>query len=174
MSVIIIQNLHKEFNSFKAVDGLNLTVNKGDVYGFLGPNGAGKSTTIRMLVNLIAPTSGSISIFDRSYQHNRNYILSRIGCIVEKPDFYTFLSAGENLKLFAKVSGIYKTNQEIHQLLEHVGLQNCFNNKVKTFSHGMKQRLGIAQALLNDPELIILDEPTTGNLIRRESLTSEI
>lgn len=162
MPVIIIQNLHKEFNGFKAVDGLDLTVNKGDVYGFLGPNGAGKSTTIRMLVNLIAPTSGSISIFERNYQQHRNYILSRIGCIVEKPDFYTYLTAEENLNLFAKISGIHKSKKELHQLLEHVGLQNRFSDKVKTFSHGMKQRLGIAQALLNDPELIILDEPTTG------------
>lgn len=162
MEVISVQNLNKHFKTIKAVAGLNFTVHKGDVYGFLGPNGAGKSTTIRMLVNLIIPNSGSISIFGYNYKQNRNDILRRIGCIVEKPDFYNYLSAYQNLELFSKVYGVKAGKTELIKLLDKVGLQNRYYDKVKTFSHGMKQRLGIAQALLNDPELIILDEPTTG------------
>jgi ABC-type multidrug transport system ATPase subunit len=140
--IIEINSLTKDFKDLRAVNSLNLSVYKGDVFGFLGPNGAGKSTTIRMLLSLIKPTDGSIKIFNKSLENNRIEILRRVGAIVEKPDFYGYLSAYKNLEI--------------------LGLEKRFKSKVKTFSHGMKQRLGLAQTLLHDPDLIILDEPTTG------------
>lgn len=160
--IIEVTGLTKNYKKFVAVNNLNLNVNKGDVFGFLGPNGAGKSTTIRMLLTLIKPTSGSIKIFDEDLQANRKSILSRIGAIVEKPDFYLYLSAKKNLEILANISGKDIPKTKISEMLELVGLKDRANSKVKTFSHGMKQRLGIAQTLLHDPELIILDEPTTG------------
>jgi ABC-type multidrug transport system ATPase subunit len=144
------------------VDGLDLDVYRGDVFGFLGPNGAGKSTSIRMLLSLIKPTNGTIEIFGKNFENNRNYILSRIGSIVEKPDFYKYLSAKKNIEIFARLSGVSKSNSQIEELIEFVGLKGRGDDKVKNYSHGMKQRLGLAQALVHDPELIILDEPTTG------------
>jgi ABC-2 type transport system ATP-binding protein len=137
-------------------------VYKGDVFGFLGPNGAGKSTTIRMLVSLIAPTEGSIKIFGKTLKQHRTEILGNIGVIVEKPDFYGYLSAFKNLEILGKISGKEISKNRIMEVLELVGLDKRYKSKVKTFSHGMKQRLGLAQSLLHDPELIILDEPTTG------------
>jgi len=160
--VIEVTRLTKKFNKLVAVNNLNLNVYKGDVFGFLGPNGAGKSTTIRMLLTLIKPTSGSIKIFNQNLKLHRKNILSRIGAIVEKPDFYLYLSAKKNLEILSKISGKEITENKITEMLELVGLEKRANSKVKTFSHGMKQRLGIAQTLLHDPELIILDEPTTG------------
>ncbi len=160
--VIEIVNLSKQFKELKAVDSLNLNVYKGDVFGFLGPNGAGKSTTIRMLLSLIKPNDGEIRIFGKSLQNHRKEILKKIGAIVEKPDFYGYLSAFKNLEILGKISGGDYSKNRIMEVLELVGLNKRFKSKVKTFSHGMKQRLGIAQALLHDPELIILDEPTTG------------
>jgi ABC-2 type transport system ATP-binding protein len=160
--ILSVKNLHKNYGSFTAVDDLSFDVYKGDVFGFLGPNGAGKSTTIRMLLSLIRADSGEIKIFGRSLQKDRKYILSHIGCIVEKPDFYKYLSAAENILLFAKLSGTDVTKNKITEVLEFVGLKGRERDKVKGFSHGMKQRLGIAQTLIHDPELIILDEPTTG------------
>jgi ABC-2 type transport system ATP-binding protein len=160
--VIEISNLNKRFKSLVAVNDLSLKVLKGDVFGFLGPNGAGKSTTIRLLVSLISPNSGTINIFGKSLKEHRKKILSRVGAIVEKPDFYNYLSAYKNLQILAKLSRIDVKPSRIFELLELVGLKDRYKSKVKTYSHGMKQRLGIAQALLHDPELIILDEPTTG------------
>ncbi len=160
--VIEIENLSKQFKDLKAVNNLNLNVYKGDVFGFLGPNGAGKSTTIRMLVSLIAPTEGSIKVFGKTLKQHRTEILSNIGAIVEKPDFYGYLSAFKNLEIMGKISGKEISKNRIMEVLELVGLEKRYKSKVKTFSHGMKQRLGLAQALLHDPELIILDEPTTG------------
>lgn len=160
--VIEIINLNKRFRDTVAVDNLNLKVLKGDVFGFLGPNGAGKSTTIRLLLSLISPDSGSINIFGKSLKAFRKQILSRVGAIVEKPDFYNYLSAYKNLEILAKLSGIEANSNLIFELLELVGLKERYKSKVKSFSHGMKQRLGIAQAMLHNPELIILDEPTTG------------
>lgn len=164
MDNVIIQTkgLQKKYKSFTAVDDLNLSVYRGDIYGFLGPNGAGKSTTIRMLLSLITPSAGEIKILGKELQSNRTYILSRIGSIVEKPDFYKYLSAKKNLELFASLSGLNKPDARIKELIELVGLSGRENNKVSGYSHGMKQRLGIAQCLLPDPDLIILDEPTTG------------
>ncbi len=160
--IIEVENLSKQFKEVKAVNGLNLNVYPGDVFGFLGPNGAGKSTTIRMLTSLIQPDDGTIKIFGKSLKENRIQILRRIGAIVEKPDFYGYLSAYKNLEILGKISGRDVSKHKIMEVLELVGLEKRFKSKVKTFSHGMKQRLGLAQALLHDPDLIILDEPTTG------------
>jgi ABC-type multidrug transport system ATPase subunit len=160
--VIKVRGLKKFYGDFKAVDNLDLDVYRGDVFGFLGPNGAGKSTTIRMLLSLIQPTEGTVEIFGKNLTEDRNFILSKIGCIVEKPDFYMYLSAKKNLELLAGVSGVQVSSKKVEELLDFVGLSGRGNDFVKTYSHGMKQRLGLAQALLHDPELIILDEPTTG------------
>lgn len=160
--VIEITGLTKKFKNLTAVNNLNLNVYKGDVFGFLGPNGAGKSTTIRMLLTLIKPTSGKIKIFGKDLIQQRKEILAKVGAIVEKPDFYLYLTAYKNLEILGKMSGISISQKNIMEILELVGLDKRYNSKVKTFSHGMKQRLGIAQTLLHNPELIILDEPTTG------------
>jgi len=160
--VIEVHGLTKKFGNLIAVDNLDLNVFRGDVFGFLGPNGAGKSTTIRMLLSLIKPTSGTIKIFGLPLNSNRKEILKKIGAIVEKPDFYLYLSAYKNLEILGKISGTDISKKKIMEMLDLVGLSSRYKSKVKTFSHGMKQRLGIAQALLHDPELIILDEPTTG------------
>lgn len=160
--IIEIKNLSKNFKNLKAVNNLNINVFKGDVFGFLGPNGAGKSTTIRMLLTLIKPTKGNIKIFGKDLYKERLSILRNIGAIVEKPDFYGYLSAYKNLEILSRISGHTISKKRIMEVLELVGLAERHKSKVKTFSHGMKQRLGLAQALLHDPELIILDEPTTG------------
>jgi len=160
--IIEVNNLSKRFKDVKAVDHLDLNVYRGDVFGFLGPNGAGKSTTIRMLLSLINPDEGSIKIFGKSLKENRKDILRKTGAIVEKPDFYGYLSAFKNLEILGRISGKDIDKKKIMEMLELVGLEKRYKSKVKTFSHGMKQRLGIAQALLHDPELVILDEPTTG------------
>lgn len=160
--IIEVRGLTKKYKNLVAVNNLDLNVYRGDVFGFLGPNGAGKSTTIRMLLTLIKPTSGYIKIFGKSLQKSRIEILKKIGAIVEKPDFYLYLTAYKNLEVLGKISGGDTSKNNIMKMLELVGLEKRYNSKVKTFSHGMKQRLGIAQALLHDPELIILDEPTTG------------
>jgi len=160
--VIKVEKLAKNFGSFEAVRDVSFTVNKGDVFGFLGPNGAGKSTTIRCLLSLIRLNAGTIQMFGKSYATHRYEILSKIGSIIEKPDFYNYLSAQKNLEIFARISGATVSTKEIHEMLEFVGLGGRGKDKTKGFSHGMKQRLGIAQTLLHKPELIILDEPTTG------------
>ena len=160
--IVEVKNLVKSYGSFCAVENVSFEVYQNDVFGFLGPNGAGKSTTIRTVLSLISPTSGTIKLFGKSLTENRNYILSKIGCIVEKPDFYKYLSAQKNLELFARISGSAITKIRISELIDFVGLAGREKDKVSGFSHGMKQRLGIAQTLLHDPELIILDEPTTG------------
>ncbi|HVO75351.1 MAG TPA: ABC transporter ATP-binding protein [Ignavibacteriaceae bacterium] len=160
--VIEVYGLSKKFREVHAVNNLNLNVHKGDVFGFLGPNGAGKSTTIRMLLSLINPDKGEIKIFGKPLHKNRIEILSKIGAIVESPDFYGYLSAYKNLEIIGRISGGEIPRKRIMEVLELVGLEKRYKSKVKTYSHGMKQRLGIAQTLLNDPALIILDEPTTG------------
>jgi ABC-type multidrug transport system ATPase subunit len=160
--VIEINGLTKKFKNLTAVDNLSLNVYKGDVFGFLGPNGAGKSTTIRMMLTLINPTSGNIKLFGKELKENRKDIFRKVGAIVEKPDFYLYLTAYKNLEILGKMSGADISNRNIMQILELVGLEKRYNSKVKTYSHGMKQRLGIAQALLHNPELIVLDEPTVG------------
>jgi ABC-2 type transport system ATP-binding protein len=160
--IIEINSLTKDFKDLRAVNSLNLNVFEGDVFGFLGPNGAGKSTTIRMLLSLIKPNEGSIKLFGKTLEKNRIEILKRIGAIVEKPDFYGYLSAYKNLEILGKISGKEISKKRIMEVLELVGLSKRYKSKVKTFSHGMKQRLGLGQALIHNPDLIILDEPTTG------------
>jgi ABC-2 type transport system ATP-binding protein len=160
--IIEIENLSKQFRELKAVNDLSLSVYKGDIFGFLGPNGAGKSTTIRMLVSLINPTAGSIRIFGKDLKSQRIEILKHVGAIVEKPDFYGYLSAYKNIEILGKLSQTDVSHKRIMEVLELVGLEKRYKSKIKTFSHGMKQRLGLAQALIHDPDLIILDEPTTG------------
>jgi ABC-type multidrug transport system ATPase subunit len=161
-SIISIQHLAKNFGSFQAVRDVNIQVNRGDVYGFLGPNGAGKSTTMRCMLSLIKPDAGDISLFGLPLASNRTEILRRVGSLIEKPDFYKFLSAYRNLDLFSRISGAPSTKKEIYQMLEFVGLEGREKDQVGGFSHGMRQRLGIAQTLLHNPDLIVLDEPTTG------------
>ncbi len=162
LPIIELRHLSKTFGDLHAVDDLNLDVFEGDIFGFLGPNGAGKSTTIRMMLSLVKPSEGLISIFGKELNQNRHEILQRIGCIIEDPDFYLYLSGEKNLDLFARLSGKSPETKKIHELMELVGLKGREQDKVKTYSHGMKQRLGIAQTLIHDPDLIILDEPTTG------------
>jgi ABC-2 type transport system ATP-binding protein len=160
--IIKVQHLAKNFGSFQAVKDVSFTVNKGDVFGFLGPNGAGKSTTIRCMLSLIKPDNGQIHLFGKDLNKHRNEILSRVGSIIEKPDFYRYLSAEKNLAIFARISGKDVSKKEIAEMLDFVGLNGRNRDKVGGFSHGMKQRLGIAQTLLHQPDLIVLDEPTTG------------
>ena len=163
MSAIInVSNLSKQFKEIRAVDDLSFTVNEADVYGFLGQNGAGKSTTIRMLLTLVKPTAGNINIFNKQLSAHRTEILKEVGAIIEKPDLYKYLSAFDNLAIFAKMSGIKPYRALLLQQLKMVGLEERAFSKVKTFSQGMKQRLGIAVALVHNPRLIILDEPTNG------------
>lgn len=160
--IIKVNNLSKQFKEINAVDDLSFTIDEGDVYGFLGQNGAGKSTTIRMLLTLIKPTAGSINIFGKDLSTHRNEILKKVGAVIEKPDLYKYLSAYDNLAIFAKMSGIKADKKLLMDQLKMVGLDERADSKVKTFSQGMKQRLGIAVALVHNPQLIILDEPTNG------------
>jgi len=160
--IINVSGLCKNFGKLQAVRNLSFSVNEGDVYGFLGQNGAGKSTTIRMLLTLIAPTEGKIEIFGKRLINNRKEILSQVGAMIERPDLYKYLSAYDNLKFFAKLSGCNVTDKLLMQHLEMVGLASRAKDKVKGFSQGMKQRLGIAIALVHNPALVLLDEPTNG------------
>ncbi|HYC28055.1 MAG TPA: ABC transporter ATP-binding protein, partial [Chitinophagaceae bacterium] len=161
-TVIKVSHLTKQFRQVKAVDDLSFTVKEGEVYGFLGQNGAGKSTTIRMMLTLVAPTAGSIEIFGHDLNQKRAEILRQTGAIIEKPDLYKYLTAYDNLEVFARLSGLRIKQKQLMEQLERVGLAERAHSKVKTFSQGMKQRLGIAVALVHDPKLIILDEPTNG------------
>ena len=160
--LIEVCNLEKRFESLVAVDNLSFSVYPADVYGFLGQNGAGKSTSIRMLLSLISPTAGTIKLFGMDLQKNRHEILRRVGAVIERPDLYKYLSAYDNLAIFARMSGIRPEKKRLMDQLEMVGLAERAASKVRTYSQGMKQRLGIAVALVHDPDLVILDEPTNG------------
>lgn len=163
MSTIIrVNNLTKDFKDLKAVDDLSFTVEEGRVYGFLGQNGAGKSTTIRMLLTLIEPTAGDIEIFGLNLKKHRKEILRQTGAIIEKPDLYKYLTALENIRIFSRLSGVKLPAAKLMEQLDMVGLGDRAGSKVKTYSQGMKQRLGLACALVHNPQLIILDEPTNG------------
>jgi ABC-type multidrug transport system ATPase subunit len=161
-SILEINNLSKRFREIRAVDDLSLTVLRKDIYGFIGPNGSGKSTTIRMILTLIKPDHGQIRVFGLPLNSHRKKILVNVGSFIEKPDFYEYLSAYKNMEILSIYSGIKADKRNILELLDMVGLKDRSNSSVKTFSKGMKQRLGIAQALLHDPELLILDEPSSG------------
>lgn len=157
--VIVVNDLRKAFGHVNALNGLSFTVNRGDIYGFLGPNGSGKSTTIRILLSLVRPDSGTVNLFEQSLQQARRQILPRIGALIERPDFYGHLSAFKNLELLSRYSPVHLSKSRIMETIALVGLADRAGDKVKAYSDGMKQRLGIAQALMHGPELIILDEP---------------
>ncbi len=158
--MVNINNLSKSFGLRKAVDGLNLEIPDGAVYGFLGPNGSGKSTTIRMMTALISPDEGEVIIQGKSVQKYGNLALSGVGALIERADFHKHLSGETNLNMLARMEGTDKAR--VQTVLDRTGLGARGKDKVKTYSQGMKQRLGIAQALLSNPKLLILDEPTNG------------
>ncbi len=158
--ILRTEHLTKRFGRRTAVSDLNLTVHRGDIFGFLGPNGAGKSTTIRMVLSLIKPTEGRVFLFDRDVTRDRT-VLGRVGGLVERPDFYLYLSGRRNLEIVGALYGGVPRSR-IDEVLELVGLKGRDRDRVKSYSHGMKQRLGIAQALLVQPEFLVLDEPTNG------------
>ncbi|MHB1000710.1 MAG: ABC transporter ATP-binding protein [Armatimonadota bacterium] len=159
--ILEIIGLTKDFRRRRAVDGLDLTVYEGDIYGFLGPNGAGKSTTIRMLTGLVRPNHGTARLLGMDVRAHGTEALRNVGALVETPTFYKYMSARENLKIFSQLSGGC-TAKRIDQVLDITGLADRADDKVRTYSQGMRQRLGIAQALIPNPKLIILDEPTNG------------
>ena len=174
--VLQLKNLKKTIKGKEIIKHIDLTLYPSQIFGFLGPNGAGKTTTIRMIVGLIRPTEGSVSICGHSVSRDFVKAMSNVGCIIESPDMYKYLTGMENLLQYAAMN---KTigRQRVQDVVEMVGLQHRIKDKVSTYSLGMRQRLGIAQALLSRPKLLILDEPTNGldpagitefrNLIRR-------
>jgi ABC-2 type transport system ATP-binding protein len=159
--IIRTMDLTKRYKTLIAVEDLSFEVRRGEVFGFLGPNGAGKTTTIGMLLGLIRPTAGDAEVLGVSIRHNLPTALRRVGAIIENPAFYPYLSGSDNLRIFARISG-NGAEGRIPELLELVGLSNRGESKVSAYSLGMRQRLGLACALLGDPELLILDEPTNG------------
>ncbi|MGH0511248.1 ABC transporter ATP-binding protein [Bacillus paranthracis] len=160
-TILSVRDLKKVIGKKTLVENISFDVKQGEVFGFLGPNGAGKTTTIRMLVGLIKATEGTISIGGYSIKENFREAMRQIGSIVENPELYTYLTGWENLKQFARMLGDI-SDERIIEIAEMVNLDERIHDKVKTYSLGMKQRLGIAQALLGNPKLLILDEPTNG------------
>ncbi|MDM5250919.1 MULTISPECIES: ABC transporter ATP-binding protein [unclassified Lysinibacillus] len=162
MSDYIIEtiDLCKKYKTTYAVKDLNLKVKKGEIYGFLGPNGSGKTTSIKMLLGLIKASSGSVTLFGKKLESDRNHILKKVGALVESPSYYGHLTGYENLKIIQRMLNV--PEGRIEEVLNIVRLTNAKNQLVKQYSLGMKQRLGIAIALLGEPELLILDEPTNG------------
>ena len=156
--ILTIKNLNKRFGSLQALKNVSFEIYKGNVYGILGPNGSGKSTTLGIILNVVNKTSGAYSWFGGTMQTHE--ALKKVGAIIERPNFYPYMTAKENLELVCKIKGI--NYAKVHEKLELVGLLDRQNSKFSTFSLGMKQRLAIASALLNDPEILILDEPTNG------------
>lgn len=157
-TILSIKNLNKRFGSLQAVKNVSLEIQKGNVYGILGPNGSGKSTTLGIILNVVNKTSGEYSWFGGTMQTHD--ALKKVGAIIERPNFYPYMTARENLELVCKIKNI--NTVKVHEKLELVGLLDRENSKFSSFSLGMKQRLAIASALLNDPEILILDEPTNG------------
>ena len=159
--VLSLQHLTKQYKQRLAVNDLSLNVQRGDIFGFLGPNGAGKTTTIRMIFGLITPTSGTIEILGQDAATHRAHVLPRVGALIETPALYLYLSGIDNLRVFASaLGGVPKSRYDY--ILGLVGLKGREKDRVRTYSLGMKQRLGLAIALLQDPELVILDEPANG------------
>lgn len=157
-TILSIKNLHKRYGSLQALNDVSFDILKGHVYGILGPNGSGKSTTLGIVLNVVNKTSGHYSWFNGKMQTHE--ALKKVGAIIERPNFYPYMTAVENLKLVCKIKNI--SYDKIQEKLELVGLDERKNSKFSSFSLGMKQRLAIASALLNDPEILILDEPTNG------------
>jgi len=156
--ILTINNLTKKFGFLTAVNDLSFTINKGNVYGILGPNGSGKSTTLGIVLNVVNKTSGNFKWFNGNV--STHDALKKVGAIIERPNFYPYMTAEQNLKLVCKIKGV--NHAKIDEKLEVVNLLDRKNHKFSTYSLGMKQRLAIASALLNDPEILILDEPTNG------------
>ena len=159
--VLLLDKVHKSIKNKEIVKDISFSINAGEVLGFLGPNGAGKSTTLRMIVGLSTPTSGKIMIDGYSITKDHVRAMSKVGCIIEGPDMYNYLSGLENLKMLSSMNKNV-TKEDISKAIELVGMQNRINDKVSTYSLGMNQRLGLAQALIHKPKLLILDEPTNG------------
>ena len=157
-TILTIENLNKKYGYIQAVKNVSLSIQKGNVYGILGPNGSGKSTTLGIVLNVVNKTSGSYSWFGGSLETHE--ALKKVGAIIERPNFYPYMTAKQNLELVCKIKNIKP--EKVDEKLNLVGLQERKNSKFSTFSLGMKQRLAIASALLNDPEILILDEPTNG------------
>lgn len=157
-TILTVNHLTKKFHFLTAVNDVSFTIKKGNVYGILGPNGSGKSTTLGMVLNVVNETSGSFTWFEGT--STTHQALKKVGAIIERPNFYPYMSAEQNLKLVCKIKEV--SPEKIHEKLELVGLLDRKDSKFKAYSLGMKQRLAIASALLNDPEILILDEPTNG------------
>lgn len=157
-TILSLKNLHKKFGAIHAVNDLSFDIKKGNVYGILGPNGSGKSTTLGIILNVVNKTSGSFSWYDGNLTTHQ--ALKKVGAIIERPNFYPYMTATQNLELVCKIKGVSFT--KIEEKLKTVNLYERRKSKFSTFSLGMKQRLAIASALLNDPEILILDEPTNG------------
>ena len=157
-TILSLKNLDKKYGAVHAVNNLSFDIVKGNVYGILGPNGSGKSTTLGIILNVVNRTSGEFSWFNGT--QSTHEALKKVGAIIERPNFYPYMTANQNLRLICKIKGI--TTDKIDEKLKTVNLYERRNSKFKTFSLGMKQRLAIASALLNDPEILILDEPTNG------------
>lgn len=160
--VVTLQNVHKKIGRTEIVKGLSFEVKEGEVYGFLGPNGSGKTTTIRMITGLISITEGEITVCGHSIRTEREKALENIGAIVENPELYEYMTGMQNLKHFANMAVTRVSKERVNEIVKLVELENAIHKKVKTYSLGMKQRLGIAQALLHNPKVLILDEPTNG------------
>ncbi|WLF69357.1 ABC transporter ATP-binding protein [Clostridium septicum] len=160
MKVLEVNNLRKKLGKREIIKGVTFSVEEGEIFGFLGPNGAGKTTTIRMLVGLIKPDSGVISICGHDIQKEPIKALEQVGAVVENPELYKYLSGRENLMQIARIRKV--SVEEVNDTIKLVGLENRIDDKVKRYSLGMKQRLGLAASLLSSPKLLILDEPTNG------------
>jgi ABC-2 type transport system ATP-binding protein len=158
--IIEVKKLSYHYGNFKVLDNIDLLVHTNSIFGFLGPNGAGKTTTIKILLGLLSTPKNNVFLFNKEIRSNRIEILSKTGSLVESPSLYHHLTASENLHVLVTLLNLKKS--KIDEVLETVGLRNVANKKAGKFSTGMKQRLGIAKAMLTDPDLIILDEPTTG------------
>ena len=167
MTALVARGLTKRYGEVNVVDGLDLSVDRGELYGFLGPNGAGKTTTIRMALGLIFPSGGEVELLDCPMSRaGRDSALRRTGAMIEEPAFYRFLSGRRNLEAFARAGGdgeeVRRRLDRIDEVLEQVGLSTAGDKRVKAYSQGMRQRLGIALALLGEPDMLVLDEPTNG------------
>ncbi|MFA9493256.1 ABC transporter ATP-binding protein [Streptococcus sp. E17BB] len=161
MTIVEIINVTKSFKDTEVIHNTSFYLKKGRIYGFVGPNGAGKTTMIKMILGILKPNSGKITIFNQPVEHNSDNILSRIG-VVMGPSFYGHLDAYENLKLIANMKGLSFDIEKLNEYLSMLGLKDVKKKKVKNFSMGMKQRLSIAASLLGDPEILIWDEPING------------
>lgn len=175
-AALVAEHLGKRYGRREAVVDVSFTLARGEVFGFLGPNGAGKTTTIRMLVGLVRPTAGRVLVGGRDLASDREAALRHLGCIVESPDFYDYLTGRENLTHFARMTGPEALGR-LHEVASLLRIRERLDDRVSTYSLGMRQRLGIAQALLGDPAVLVLDEPANGldpagihelrNLVRR-------